>query len=347
MEENKIKKMKTWYNENEYILDRMATKIKNLIEEILEYENIPYVNVMSIKKDLESLCNKANNPKYDDPINQIKDFISVRIVAYVESDVKKISDIIKDSFYIDENYNIDKSEDLSSDKFGYRSVNYAAKLNEKRNDLQEYRRFENFYFEVQIRTLLHHTWSEIENDRNYKFSGSLPDEIKRKFSLIAGTLELMDNQFDTIAKELDNYKEDINDKAKKGEIKDIAINGTSLKAYLVNKFSDKIGNLISPEFGKLDSGEEEIINELHEFGISDLEKLDNLINNHINKDIFTDNENLLSILRAFMIVENPEKYFKDSWKNYWQGYSKKGVNKLEKYNPDSVDIMLSNQIDML
>lgn len=39
-------------------------------------------------------------------------------------------------------------------------------------------RYEGLYCEVQIRSLLQHAWAEIEHDRNYKFSGILPKELR-------------------------------------------------------------------------------------------------------------------------------------------------------------------------
>lgn len=347
MTQEKVKRITCWYKENEDILGRMAIKLKSTIEEILLVEKVPYSSVTSRKKDLESLCNKAENPKYLNPVEEIQDVVGIRIVAYVESDVERICRIIENSFYIDIENSEDKKSKLGTDKVGYRSVHYVAKLDENRFKLQEYKLFENLCFEIQVRTLLQHTWAEIEHDRNYKFSGSLPNEIKRKFSLIAGTLELLDNQFDSIAKELDNYKEEVVDRAKKGQIEDIAIDGTSLKAYLLNKFSDKIGKTISPIFGSDDKCEEETVKDLQNFGVDTLQELDDLINRHKDKDIIDYDDNFAGLIINFMLIDNPEKYFKDCWKNSWELIYYECAEKLSKYRPEIYKIFKTYGIEMI
>lgn len=334
MTQEKIKQTKEWYKENEDILHRMSIKIRNTIEEILIAEKIPYSSVTSRKKNLQSLCHKAEKDKYKNPVEEIQDIVGIRIVAYVESDVERICRIIEKSFYIDTENSEDKKTKLGTDKVGYRSVHYVAKLDEKRSSLQEYKLFKDLCFEIQVRTLLQHTWAEIEHDRNYKFSGSLPDEIKRKFSLIAGSLELLDNQFDSIANEMDEYAKEVSEKTKVGNIEGISIDGTSLRKYLMNKFDDKIGVTISNKFGPDNKGEKTIIDELYNFGIITLKDLDNLINKHIDKNLDEIETNFLGILRTYMMVEDSKKYFEKSWKRKWLYIGYKKVKMISKYNVD-------------
>jgi putative GTP pyrophosphokinase len=82
---------------------------------------------------------------------------------------------------------------------------------------------------------LQHAWAEIEHDRNYKFSGILPKGIQRRFNLLAGTLELVDNEFEQISEEIEKYSQEVSAKTKIGEL-NIPINSTSLTQYMTEKF---------------------------------------------------------------------------------------------------------------
>lgn len=79
-------------------------------------------------------------------------------------------------------------------------------LNKERGFLKEYSAFKDLKLEIQIRSILQHTWAEIEHDIGYKSELEVPKSIRRKFSRMAGLLELADQEFDAIRVELKNYK---------------------------------------------------------------------------------------------------------------------------------------------
>ncbi len=62
----------------------------------------------------------------------------------------------------------------------------VAEIKDDRIILPEYQKFKDKKFEIQIRTILQHAWAEIEHDRDYKFTGELPINIKRRFRILAG-----------------------------------------------------------------------------------------------------------------------------------------------------------------
>jgi putative GTP pyrophosphokinase len=192
-------------------------------------------------------------------------------------------------------------------------------LPQDRINLAEYRKFEGLLFEVQIRTILEHCWAEIEHDRNYKFSGVLPEDMKRRFSLLAATLELADNEFNNISKSIDALREEVSTKTKVGKI-DIPIDSISLRQYLTDKFEhlDKL----EPNFGVADSSRI-LIEELNGMGIKTLKDLDDIIpsdfiekHNKIAIDPDYDN-NFLGIVRDILIIKFKELYFKEVWKKSW------------------------------
>lgn len=243
----------------------------------------------------------------------------IRIIAYVNSDVDKISKLIENEFDIDLDNSIDKGSLLGINKVGYKSIHYIAKLKKNRYELSEYRLFKDIEFEIQIRTLLQHAWSEIEHDRNYKFSGVLPEQIKRKFALIAGNLELMDMQFEEISNEIDRYAKEVKESTKEGNITNIAIDGTSLREYLINKYKDEISlGFLEANFGPKSELESKVIDELNKFGIYNLKDLDRLLSKSFKYKI--EENNFAGLLRDFMILSDYKKYFELVYDGSWRGF---------------------------
>jgi hypothetical protein len=62
--------------------------------------------------------------------------------------------------------------------------------------LVEYSTHTGVQFEVQIRSTLQHAWAEIEHDRGYKSEVEVARAVRRRFSRLAGLLELADYEFD-------------------------------------------------------------------------------------------------------------------------------------------------------
>ena len=269
-------------------------------------------------KAIDSFKEKIKDPKYDNPQEQITDLAGIRIICYVESDVPLICKVIEDNFDIDKENSSDKSRLLGTDKVGYKSVHYVAKLNSDRLKLPEYKNYIKSKLEIQIRTILQHAWAEIEHDRNYKFSGELPDEIQRRFKLVAGSLELADKEFDRIASEIDKINVQIEKGTKEGKL-NFEINTTTLKQFLTTKFNTLIPALVEPHFAT-SKHEIKILKEIESFGLRTLNDLNAILPTDFQNAIKIIEDppvNFLGLLRLAMIVSDWKKYFENSYDNSW------------------------------
>lgn len=326
-----VKSINEWYDENKYKHKNLFKKAQNIIEELIRTEEIQINSISGRVKNKDSFCEKALKDKYEDPLNEIKDIIGIRIITYVNSDIERISRLIEREFHVDSENSVDKGKLLGIDKVGYKSVHYIVKLTDARTSLSEYKDFKDVHMEIQIRTLLQHAWSEIEHDRNYKFSGVLPADIKRKFSLLAGTLELVDMQFEEISKQIDEYAEVISEKVEDGDLKNILIDSTSIKEYLSKRFKDRIENkLLSPTL-KSSEYEEKIIDELNKFGIYTIAELEELLKIEID---FNGDEgtNFIGMLRHYMMINDAEKYFGKCWEYKQAKLTRQRIHMLKKNN---------------
>ena len=83
--------------------------------------------------------------------------------------VEIISQVIQKCFSIDEKNSIDKTEVLENDKVGYRAKHYVVYFGPDRMSMYENHRYKGLKCEIQLTTLIAHTWSEITHEKGYKF----------------------------------------------------------------------------------------------------------------------------------------------------------------------------------
>ena len=53
--------------------------------------------------------------------------------------------------------------------------------------------------------MLHHAWAEVEHDLGYQAQESVPEDVRRRFSRVAGLLEIADQEFVSIRRDLERY----------------------------------------------------------------------------------------------------------------------------------------------
>lgn len=311
-----LEKIASWYDDHKMFYDAFAKKMQDLLKTLVENENIPFHSITYRLKEKNSYLEKCNRKNYDNPIEEITDFAGIRIIAYTTADVDKICSIIESEFLIDELNSENKADLLESDKVGYLSVHYIAGLSENRLSLKEYSRYIGLACEIQVRTLLQHAWAEIEHDRSYKFSGVLPENINRRFHLIAGVLEMMDSEFQRLSDEIDQYAEKVRKETECGNL-NIPLDTTSLIEYISNKISNPT---IIKNFNQ---GDKEIINELHAFGINSIKDLESLFSPEFCKfyNEFEGYTNYLGLLRSAMVLFDAKLYFEKVWNEDWMMYS--------------------------
>lgn len=304
--------VEAWYDQNHSRYQDLTSTLETLISKLLQGKSIPYHSVNGRLKTRKSFLDKWDQKDHSAP-EDIMDVSGLRIITHTTAEVKRVCDVIEAEFAIDDINSGDKAQDMGVDKVGYLSVHYIARMNETRLALSEYERFTGMCFEIQVRSLLQHAWAEIEHDRSYKFAGVLPKEIQRKFYLVAGTLELMDQEFCALSSEIDKYAEIVTEQTEKGEL-DIPIDSTSLLQYLNKLFEGYDLEPLQAYYGKNNN----IFEELSDFGIKTLQDVDKLLHQKSVEDWVSTNTNYTHILRISMVLMDAEKYFKHTWNEHWK-----------------------------
>jgi putative GTP pyrophosphokinase len=224
----------------------LTRKMELLIQEILSARGIGYHSITSRTKDKGSLSRKLTKKGESySCLADITDISGVRITTYFEDDVDHVIKILEQEFEVDIKNSVDKRNLLDPDRFGYLSTHHVVTLTANRAALPEYQRVKDLKVEIQTRSILQHAWAEIEHDLGYKSKSEVPREIRRKFSRLAGLLELADIEFTDIKNQLANYNNEVEEKIRI-EPQLVELDRDSLIAFVKNNILVKeIDNAIA------------------------------------------------------------------------------------------------------
>ncbi|MFC2863888.1 GTP pyrophosphokinase [Klebsiella quasipneumoniae] len=235
------------YDEQKGNYESYALSLTSLLTTLIRDTGASIHSLDSRVKNRKSLEKKIiDKDKYEN-ISEITDIVGVRIITHYSDDVDKVAKLIEKEFIVDKENSIDKRKSLEPDRFGYLSLHYIVSLRNNRTCLPEYAPYENIKAEIQIRSILQHTWAEIEHDIGYKTSVGLPNEIRRYFSRLAGLLELADDEFIKIKNAIITRQEEVAEDIEKGE-GESSLDIVSLKEYISKS---KVIDEIAADFNDL------------------------------------------------------------------------------------------------
>lgn len=143
--------------------------------------------------------------------------------------------------------------------------------------------------EIQIRSVLQHAWAEIEHDIGYKSEITIPKEMRRSFSRIAGLLEIADKEFDSIRQALKEYENNVHVQIDDDNFSDSELDAVILDTLINNNqkiqtLSDHISNLFKqPLQENANHFEyESTIKQLNYLGIKTVKEINDAITLHLN-----------------------------------------------------------------
>lgn len=312
----KDKELESWLNSILPKHETLTTSVVHLTKSLLDSHDIEYLTITGRTKDRASIIEKVKRKSYTFPKTQLTDLSGIRIITYLESEIEKISNIIRACFNVDATNSLSQADKLAKDQIGYRSVHFVCDLGAERTNLPEFRHLKNLKFEFQIRTVLQHAWAELAHDRNYKFSAGLPKHIERKLFLYAGMLEIADLGFQELSNEIDIYINDFNKKTDSDDLV-IDINAISLIEF-VEKWAGLNNFKLDSTFKRAEVNE--LVTELKEFEVYSIQDLVNIIHPKYAQVAleFDYSTNIFGLLRDWMLINNYQKYY-NNVKFSWRG----------------------------
>src|SRR3989344_4346259 len=151
------------YRDKYELYAEFAAKTASILEQVLKDEEYRYQVVTHRAKKPNSASARFAEKKCQ-KLDDLKDLAGSRVIFYLESDVKKFVGKLYEIF--GEANIVDHEDKISTD--GYNAVHIVIRLGDDRLVHPEYKRYQGLQCEVQLTTVLHHAWSEMEHDIVYK-----------------------------------------------------------------------------------------------------------------------------------------------------------------------------------
>jgi ppGpp synthetase/RelA/SpoT-type nucleotidyltranferase len=169
------------------------------IDRLLRADRAIKIHSITLRvKERDSLSRKLARPdRTYARLAEVTDVVGVRVICYFEDGVEEVAKIVEGALPVDFAHSVDKRRTRDAGGFGYRSLHYVCALG--------LREAPDARFEIQVRTMLDHAWAEIEHDLGYKALEAVPAVVRRRLSRLAGLLEIADQEFVAIRRDLDDY----------------------------------------------------------------------------------------------------------------------------------------------
>lgn len=221
------------FDEKKALYDAFGRSVADLIERLVQANGIDHLPIEQRTKERSSLSAKIARPEKSGKYTQLSDLTDisgVRIIAFLREDCKTICRIVEENFIVDYENSSDKEALLDPDRFGYTSVHYVVSHNRLRTHLPEFSGFDGLKAELQIRTVLQHSWAAIDWKLRYKSSADVPQPLRRRLYRINALLEAADTEFSAIAVDAKRLRADYREKIVSKKY-DIPIDAESIEIY--------------------------------------------------------------------------------------------------------------------
>lgn len=215
------------------MFSRMKAVVLEQLKNCLQLSNLIVSGVEARVKEEESLANKLalKGQKYR-TLSDVTDVVGARVITFYSDEVDKIAALVDSTFEVDWSNSVDKRKLLGKDTFGYMSLHYVCRIPGSLCSDPQYPELNEFRFEVQMRTALQHVWANMNHDTGYKSGVEVPAEYLRSLTRLAGILELADDEFSRIRRDLTDYRRKVEELVRDGSFDEVSLNGDTLRSYL-------------------------------------------------------------------------------------------------------------------
>lgn len=240
------------YRESLPVFERILSVVLDNIRKRLNDNHVVVAGLEGRVKTEKSLAGKLELKGYKyHSLSDITDIVGVRIITFFSDEVDIISALIEKLFVIDWENSVDKRKMLAIDRFGYMSLHYVCRVPASLCNDPNIPQLNDLRFELQMRSALQHVWAYMQHDTGYKSDVEIPVEYQRSLNRLAGILELADEQFSRIRKEINDYRRNVQSLVANGNFDDVPLNGDTFRSYCdLNPFkrlADKIATINQAE----------------------------------------------------------------------------------------------------
>jgi ppGpp synthetase/RelA/SpoT-type nucleotidyltranferase len=185
------------------VLVTLAANLSKHIQECLDGQS-RIDRISARAKSVDRFLKKAETiedgkAKYSEPLDQIQDQIGARVIVFYKADVDRIDGLIRKYFAAIEYRTVVPD---SEDEFSYFGRHLILKIPGDVVERDMDASLVPGFFELQIKTLFQHAWSEADHDLGYKPGETeLTADQKRLVALASAQAWGSDHIFDQLARE--------------------------------------------------------------------------------------------------------------------------------------------------
>ncbi len=240
------------YRERLPVLNKIREVVHDILQRTLEENDMAVTAIEGRVKTEKSLAGKLElkGSKYR-TLDDITDIVGMRIITFFSDEVDKIAALVERMFEIDWDNSVDKRKMLEIDRFGYMSLHYICRIPKTLYEDPQQPLINQMRFELQMRTALQHVWANMQHDTGYKSEVEIPMEYQRSLNRLAGILELADEQFSLIRKEINDYRRNVQSLVASGNFDEVPLNGDTFRSYCelqpFHRLAEKIATINQAE----------------------------------------------------------------------------------------------------
>lgn len=184
-------------------LVEVATLLQGHVKGLLS--DVPHIDrIVARAKDPARFAAKAlkatkGEPKYAAPLTQIQDQVGARVVVFYKQDVTAVAEVLERYFRP-----VERKELVPDSlwEFGYFGRHWIFVLPDDVVPPGVDRARVPRFFELQVKTLFQHAWSEANHDLGYKATTDLSADQQRRFAYTAAQAWGADRVFAELRTEL-------------------------------------------------------------------------------------------------------------------------------------------------
>lgn len=176
-------------------------------KEITAFEILPEISCRT--KELLSIIKKIKkkNLKKEYDYSMLNDKLGIRIICTFKEDMDKVDTFIKNSFEVKNTEY--KSEKLDFNRLDYISNHYDLTIKPSVPYFSKHTKYSNLVFEIQVRTLNQHAWSNTAHSLSYKQEAEIADGLKRRVYRLLSLYEIADDEFSSVNNALINHPDNL------------------------------------------------------------------------------------------------------------------------------------------
>ncbi|BCU78288.1 hypothetical protein [Luteolibacter sp. LG18] len=306
--------------------ESFSSRLEALLRDLLDTRSIRRHFSESRAKSLDSLREKINRPgkNYKGNLSSVPDLAGIRIVLYYEDDVPRAGEVIREEFNIVEKEETHQPDGYSPDQFGYLSLHFIISLNEARSALPEWKIYADMKAEIQIRTVLQHSWAAVSHALQYKKEADVPRSLRRKLFRLAGLFELADEEFVAIRDKASTLQAE-SETALRGDKSLVEIDIPTIISFLADSHAaaqmQETLEMMGFQFDDIKGLESELVEHADKLNLKSMAEIEDLAKNfrlQFFEEIFTDP---WIVNRSFvLILAMIDKYTKSFTKNYLKSF---------------------------